>query len=75
MELVVDVSLLVLDMYAHAIGQSPVIDELLRRFREKVRGEVEHSMMACRIGGMVGMLVGGTGEAAPNTGAGELIGV
>ena len=61
-ELVVDVALLVLDMYGHAIGQSPMVDGLLRDMRQKVNVEVKQSMTALRIGGMVGMLVQGAGE-------------
>ncbi|KAF8429733.1 WD40-repeat-containing domain protein [Tirmania nivea] len=60
-ELIVDVALLVLDMYGHAIGQSPMVDGLLRDMRQKVNIEVKQSMTALRIGGMVGMLVQGAG--------------
>ena len=60
-ELIVDVALLVLDMYGHAIGQSPMIDGLLKDMRQKVNVEVKQSMAALRIGGMVGMLVQGAG--------------
>lgn len=66
-ELIVDVALLVLDMYGHAIGQSPMIDGLLRDMSQKVNVEVKQSMTALRIGGMVGMLVqdaGGEGVRA-----------
>lgn len=63
MELIVDVSLLVLDMYGHAIGQSPMIDGLLRDMRQKVGVEVKQSMTAHQISGMVQMLVqGSSGE-------------
>jgi len=61
------VALLVLDMYGHAIGQSPMIDGLLRDMSQKVNVEVKQSMTALRIGGMVGMLVqdaGGEGVRA-----------
>ena len=54
-------ALLVLDMYGHAIGQSPMIDGLLKDMRQKVNVEVKQSMAALRIGGMVGMLVQGAG--------------
>ncbi|KAI5808055.1 WD40-repeat-containing domain protein [Peziza echinospora] len=63
-EVIVDVAMLVWEMYAHAVGQSPVVDELLVRMKNKVREEVGQSMLACKIGGMVGMLVGGGGAAA-----------
>lgn len=49
-------------MYSHAIGQSPVIDGLLRDMRLKLNGEVRQSMMALRISGMVGMLVQSTDQ-------------
>ena len=54
-------ALLVLDIYSHAIGLSPKIDDLLLAMKSKVQEEVRQSMTACRIGGMVGMLVGGGG--------------
>ena len=49
-------------MYGHAIGQSPVIDGLLRDMRLKLNMEVRQSMMALRISGMVGMLVQSTDQ-------------
>ena len=49
-------------MYGHAIGQSPVIDGLLRDLRLKLNAEVRQSMMALRISGMVGMLVQSTDQ-------------
>jgi len=52
----------VLDLYGHAVGQSPMIDGLLRNMRQKVNGEVKQSMTALRIGGMLGMLVQSSGQ-------------
>ena len=73
-EVVVDTALVLLDMYAHAVGQSPVMDEMLRELARRVRGQVELSMVASRIGGMVGMLVGGAGGmGAPAKGGAEAL--
>lgn len=56
-EVIVDVALLILDMYSHALGQSPEFDGLVKKLHERVNNEVENSKMACQTKGMLGMLL------------------
>lgn len=53
----VDVSMLILDLYSSHMGESPRIDRLMARLHQTVRQEVERSEQAWQTEGMLGMLV------------------
>ena len=55
--LCVDVSMLILDMYSSHMGESPQIDRLMARLHRYVRMEVERSQQAWQTEGMLGMLL------------------
>ena len=53
----VEVGLLVLDLYASHIGESPQIDALINQLHKRVRVEVERAQQAWQTEGMLGMLM------------------
>lgn len=53
----VDIGMLILDIYAQHMGESPQIDRLMSRLHTSVRIEVEKAQMACQTKGMLGMLL------------------
>ncbi len=55
--LCVDIGMLILDLYASHMGESPQIDRLMARLHQAVRMEVERSQQAWQTEGMLGMLV------------------
>ncbi|KAK4692632.1 U3 small nucleolar RNA-associated protein 15, partial [Lecanoromycetidae sp. Uapishka_2] len=56
----VDLGMLILDLYAANMGESPEIDRLMARLHRGVRLEVERSQRAWQTEGMIGMLLGST---------------
>ncbi|KAL7275830.1 U3 small nucleolar RNA-associated protein 15 [Rhizina undulata] len=56
-DIIVDVALSILDMYSHALGQSPEFDRLIKRLYDRVTREIENSKQACQTKGMLGMLL------------------
>ena len=59
--LCVDIGMLILDLYALHVGESPQIDHLMIRLHKVVRIEVERSQRAWQTEGMLGMLVNAGG--------------
>lgn len=57
-ELCTDSGLLILDLYAAYMGESPQIDALLARLHRTVRNEVDRSQQAWQTKGMLEMLAG-----------------
>lgn len=57
-ELCTDSGLLILDLYAAYMGESPQIDALLARLHSTVRNEVDRSQQAWQTKGMLEMLTG-----------------
>jgi len=55
--LCVDIGMLILDLYASHMGESPQIDRLMARLHQAVRMEVERSQQAWQTEGMLRMLV------------------
>ena len=53
----VDIGMLILDIYAQHMGESPQVDRLMGRLHTTVRVEVEKAQMACQTKGMLGMLL------------------
>lgn len=49
----------VLDLYSHALGQSPEFDALVAKLAARIRMEVNNARMASRAVGMIGMLMAG----------------
>ncbi|TGZ85421.1 WD40 repeat-like protein [Ascodesmis nigricans] len=49
----------VLDLYSHALGQSPEFDKLVGKLAARIRMEVGNARMASRAVGMIGLLVAG----------------
>ncbi|KAL9131264.1 MAG: hypothetical protein Q9217_000751 [Psora testacea] len=57
----VDIGMLILDLYAEHMGESPDIDHLTMRLHKAVRMEVERSQQAWQTQGMLGMLMSAEG--------------
>lgn len=62
-EIAVEVALLVLDLYSHALGQSLGFDRLVGKLKVRVGREVENSRAAWKTVGMLRMLLAGTAVA------------
>ncbi|KAL6721398.1 U3 small nucleolar RNA-associated protein 15 [Lecanora helva] len=60
-DLCVDVGLLIVDLYAVHVGESPEIDELVLRLHRTVRVEVEHAQQAWQTQGMLDMIINAGG--------------
>ena len=53
----VDIGMLILDLYSIHLGESPPIDELMKRLHKVVRSEVQKAQTACQTRGMLDMLI------------------